>query len=436
MQWSPVGGPKRGALLGLAALLVCPAFAQDNDLTILEAVQMAKNRNGTVRAAIYDVEAARSRARASFGAFLPTVTPSYTYDYRRSQTYTGRFGGVSKSSDHVTELAVNWRVLDAGQREWSYLASKELADAAVASASQTLRNVLFTVNQQFYDTLRSQELLKVFSAQVERAGKIVDQTQAQIDVGAAAKKDILQARADFLNAQVDRLTAENQASVNQASLKATIGLPGNENLGTLVAPQAPEQFPEPIPLEQAIQMGLDQRPDLIALRRRLEAQSYFVRSADREKGLTWTLDASYNRAFTPDVSDFRGLTFLVSYPLFDGNRLREAARQEKLAYQAQEADLIQAEREARADIESAHAILRQDIERVRSAKLAVEAAKLNYEAALESQRLGAEGTSIITVLTAQVSLVTAESNYVDALYDYYISDARLKQVTGQPLPGE
>lgn len=416
--------------------LTLTALAQDRTLTLAEAIALARQRNGTVRAAFLDLEAARSRRRESFASFLPTVTPSVRYEATHSQIFTGANRGRSDDAEALSQLVASWRILDSGEREWSHQAARRLEEAAAASARQVLRNILFTVHQQFYDALRNQELLRVSTAQVARAQKILDQTQAQIDVGAAAKKDILQVRADFLNAQVDRLTAENQTAISEADLKATIGLDTVAKLDRLEAPVAPAAFEEPPPLEQVAAEGLANRPDLIALRKRRDAQGYAVRTANRQTGLTWTLDTSYNRAFSPDVTEFGAATFLVSYPLFDGNRLKEQAKQEVLALKAQEAELTQAERDARAEIESAHALLRQDIQRVNAAKAAVEAARLNYEAALESQRLGAEGTDIITVLTAQVSLVTAESNYVEALYDYFISDVRLRLVTGRPIPGE
>lgn len=411
-------------------------LAQDRTLTLAEAIALARQRNGTVRAAFLDLEAARSRRREVFAAFLPTVTPSFRYEATHNQIFTGAGRGRTDDTDALSQVSASWRILDSGEREWAHQAARRSEEAAAASARQVLRNILFTVHQQFYNALRNQELLRVSSAQVERAQRIMEQTQAQIDVGAAAKKDILQVRADFLNAQVDRLTAENATAIAEADLKATIGLDTVAKLDKLVPPVEPTTFEEPPPLEQVVAEGLANRPDLIALRKRVEAQKYFVRTANRQSGFTWTLDTSYNRTFSPDVTEFGAATFLVSYPLFDGGRLKEAAKQELLALRAQEAELVQFERDARAEIESAHALLRQDIQRVNAAKAAVEAARLNYQAALESQRLGAEGTDIITVLTAQVSLVTAESNYVEALYDYFISDVRLRLVTGRPIPGE
>ncbi len=425
------------ALAAAGALFAAPVSGQDRPLSLADAVKMARQRNGTIRAAAYDVEAAKSRVRQSFGAFLPTLTPSYHFDHRRNRTFTGSFRGAdNQSNDHVTEISANWLLLDSGEREWSYQATRKLAEATASSALQTLRNVLFTVYQQYYDTLRAQEFVRVTGTQVDRAQKILDQTKAQIEVGDAPRKDLLQAQADFLNAKVERLSAENDASTQRASLKATVGLDSQEMLAPLQSEAEPNAFPEPPTLEESVRQGLANRPDLVALRKQRQAQEFNVRTANRQAGVTWTLDASHNRGFSPDVADASALTFLVSYPLFDGKRAKESARQEVLALKAQEAGLQQAEREARADIEAAHAGLRSNIERVQAAKAAREAARLNYEAAIESQRLGAEGTSIITVATAQVSLVTAELNFVQALYDYAISDVRLKLVTGQPIPGE
>jgi len=124
----------------------------------------------------------------------------------------------------------------------------------------------------------------------------------------------------------------------------------------------------------------------------------------------------------------------VTYPLFDGGRLREIAREQKLNLQAAQATLVQSERLAQAEIESVYAEHVQNIERVQASKLALEAAQVNYDAAIAAQKEGAN--DVIEVLTAQVSLVTAESNYIEATYDYYVTEANLRLVTGRPIPGE
>ena len=92
------------------------------------------------------------------------------------------------------------------------------------------------------------------------------------------------------------------------------------------------------------------------------------------------------------------------------------------------------ERDVRAEIESSYKAFKQNFDRLEASKLAREAAQLNFDAAEGAYKAGA-GT-VLDQLTAQVSLATAESNYIQAYYDLLISEVRLKQVVGQPLPGE
>jgi len=187
-------------------------------------------------------------------------------------------------------------------------------------------------------------------------------------------------------------------------------------------------------LETIVATGLANRADLQANRRRLDSQYYGMKRAERDAGFSFDLDLNYSLNFTPEDDENRSLTLLVTYPLFDGGRLREQAREQRMSYLGSREVLTQNEREVRADIEVAYAEFVQNIERLNASKLALEAARVNYDAAVAAQREGAN--DVIAVLTAQVSLVTAESNYIEATYDYYVSDVNLRLVSGRPVPGE
>ena len=424
----------------VSSLLLClalPTVAQQDTLSLQEAVQLAKQRNGTVRAADLNVRAAKSRVSQAYADYFPTITPLYRFDDQRRdiQTGAGR-GNAIKSTEHTAQIGLDWRILDAGQRNFNHLGSRKNLQAEEYSSINTLRQTLFDVYQQYFDTLRAQELQKIADAQVERAKTIVDSTEAQISVGAAPRKDILQARADYLNAIVQQLLAKNRLATNEAALKATIGLDQTQGLPQLEVVQEPAEFAVAESLPQLETEGIDNRADLLAQRKRIEAQGYSLRRLELEAGPTWALDGTFTKSFAPDVQQFRGLTFSVSMPLFDAGRSREAVREQRFGIEANRASLTQSERVARSEIESVYLTLTQNAERVKAAKLALEAARLNYQAAFESQQMGAEGTDVVTVLTALVSLRTAESNYIEAVYDYYIAEARLRLVTGRPIPGE
>lgn len=423
------------ATLGTSLTSAAQGLPSDQStLTLEDVLKLAKDRNGTVKAAMYDYAGARSSVAQSLAAFFPTITPVFQYNSDRSSFLSpGNTTLFQQTEGASTFINSSWRVLDTGQRQLKLLSSRRSAAASKENALQTLRSTLYAVYSQYIESLRAQQLLKVNQAQVQRATAILDQTKAQVRVGEVAAKEILQAQADALNAQVDYLTAKNRSSNAVAGLRSIIGWDSSAPLPTLV--EVPEPATPSLPtLADLLKEGVSQRADLVAARRSLEALHFNRQLADRNAGPTASLDASFDQTLTPHSLESRALTFTVSAPLFDGGLSREQARQAKYQYLAAEANYVQQERQARADIEAAYATTVQDAERITAAKSAREAAQENFKAASESQKAGA--SNLIDVLTAQVSLVTAESNYIQALYDFILSDANLKLVTGMAMPGE
>lgn len=423
-------------LVGLA-IIYSGAFAQETPktLTLQEALRLARERNGDVRAAALSAQASSARVDQAKAEFFPSIIPSYTYSSDRNEIIEVGTDTVFVQSDGgSSRVSASMRLLDLGERSFSLRSSQASAASQRATALQTLRSILFLVHQQYYDTLRAQELVRVAQAQVGRAQKVLEQTEAQVAVGESARKDILQAQADLANARVQELFARNRNTNAQATLKATIGWDTIEPLPQLVAAQPPAEFPEPAPLVELVGMGLKQRADLFSTRKRTDSLRFNSLRADREATASLGVDANFDQLLTPVALENRSLSLSLSLPWLDGGRSRATARESRLSLAAQRKQLEQAEREARSEIEAAYQEVKQNADRVKAANTALEAARLNYEAASESQRLGA-GT-IIEVITAQVSLVTAESNFVEALYDYETAVVKLRLATGQAIPGE
>jgi outer membrane protein len=418
----------------VAAVFALPGAVHSQELTLEEALDLARENNGSVVAAMLQYESSRAAARAAYAAFLPSITPTFTYETSRTRNYTGPFRGVFEGNESTSVLSASFLVLDSGFRDVNYRRSLLNRDITGQNALTTLRNVLFSIHTSFYNALRAEEIHRVNLAQLERAVEIEKQTREFAETGAGAKKDVLQATADMLNSKAAELSARNAVTTSKADLKAQIGVPQDRELDPLVAPPPMDvQFVD-YTLAQAVQEGIENRPDLIAQRLRVEAQEQNVRQARIERGFQWSIEAIHTRAFSPDPFDHSALVFQVTVPLFDGGRTAENLRASRLDLRAEEATLTQSERDAIAEIESAYREFAQNIERLEAATAALEAAQLNYQAAFDSRREGAG--ELIEVLTAQVSLTTAESNYIEAYYDTLISRVRLLLVTGQPLPGE
>ena len=412
------------------------AFAQDAGvLSLDEALRLAKDRNGTVRSAMMQVKSADSNVTIASAAFLPTVSAQLQYNSLRQQfVTTGTNTAFQQTEGNQTFLNTSWTLLDSGQRDYNLRSAQRARDSRQFNAKQVLRSTLFTVVQQYFDTLRAQELERVALAQVDRAQTILDQTQTRIKARDAAQIEELQANADFQNARVTALTAKNTETNAAATLKGTIGLNVTEPLPKLQKETVSTTPDVPESLQSLILEGLSKRPDILAQQKNIESERYSKLLADRRAGITMSLTASYIEQMSPVSLQNRSLTFLVGIPIFDGGTLKAESRQIAYSIRADVATLEQAQRVVRAEIEAAYVEIKTNAERLQAAQTALEAAKKNYEAAVDSQKAGAY--DLLQVITAQLSLVTAESNHIQALYDYRISDVNLKLVTGRPIPGE
>ena len=429
----------RPAFVAVFAAFGCAAAqAQDANqdvLTLDQALKLAKDRNGTVRSAYMQVKAGNAVVVQALSAFYPNINAQYQYNNDSEQFVTSSTTtAFLQTTGSQTFLNTSWTLLDTGERSFSLGAAKRARDAKKFNAKQVLRTTLFNVVQQYYNTLRAQELEHVAVNEVSHAQTILDQTQTRIKARDAAQIEELQANADYQNARVNALTAKNATTNAGATLKATIGLSSGAPLPQLQKTGVTTQ-PGPLDdLQTLIMEGLKKRPDIIAQRKNIESEKFTKQLDDRESGITINLSASYIEQVQPVTLADRTLTFLINLPIFDGGNLKAIARQEGYNIKADQATLEQAERGVRADIEAAYKDVVTNAERLTAAQIALDAAQKNYDAAVDSQKAGAY--DLLQVLTAQVSLVTAESNQIQALYDYRISEVNLQLVTGRPIPGE
>ena len=416
-------------------LVAWAALSFGQKLTMDEAIRLAKRNNGNLKAAEQDLIASKARRTIAASSFMPVLTPTATYTDSLRQIPSATLGNTSVAFTQTsTQAGLTWRILDTGQRMAQLNAARQSVSAQDAQTQQVLRNLIYDVEVGFLETLRSQELEKVATSQLGRSDKVLEQTKARVSVGDAARREILQAEADALNAKVNSINAKNRTNINSASLKSIIGLQRDYATLELEPSSFVPSTDFPADVDSAVNLGLKNRPDLISRRKSVESQLNNLRGTELDAGLTWSLDFNYSRQFTPDQSSNRNTSFLLSYPLFDGGRSKAQVTAERASLEASKAVLSQTEKNARSEIESAYLTYSQDQLRLNASELALRAARLNFEAASASQVL--KVASLIEVITAQVSLVTAESNYIEASYDVQISQLKLRLVTGLQMPGE
>jgi len=210
-----------------------------------------------------------------------------------------------------------------------------------------------------------------------------------------------------------------------------LGLPAEEPLaiqpharGALVAGD----------LESSIQSALEQRPELLAARKRLAARKAETALAASTSGFTADLRARFGvrdeELFPSDRDTSIGIN--ISRSLFDGGREKAEVARARAEARAEESEVTALENEIRQRVVEAHARLVEMRERATAAEAArVEAAE---GVRLTRARYEAGAAPIGDLLDAASELEAAEAADVGARASLLIATARLAHARGEFVP--
>lgn len=427
-------------------------------LTLAKAIATALGSQPQIATSTATRESQEQRLKQTKARFLPSITPTYNYQnqytFGKQTVFLG--GGIVTelpSGRTITtrqeQVALNYRLFDSGSRDLgARQASQNLraSEFAEANAKQT---VIGSVSDAYYAALRNDALVRVSEAQVERANKTFEQIRFQAEVvGVTAKKDILQAEADYLNAKVNLLQAHNNADLAYSQLRSAMGIGGSGRLVLADVAKPSAETPltamvegvkldtqDAVAIAKMVELAQQNRPDLKQALAGAAASATGVKLAQINTRPLLNVDLSASYQFdaandpTRQLGNNRAVVASITYPLFDGGASRANVHATEATLRAQEAQVEGQKLQVSVDVEQAWRNLTQARATVPATDAALAAARKNYEAASEALRLGAGST--VEVITAQTALVQAETNYVQAIYNFYTTDARLARVLGQ-----
>lgn len=442
-----------------AALEANPQSSGAGPMTLSAAITTALNRQPQLVAAAASKESAAQRLKQTKASYLPTVTPSYNfqnqYTFGKVQVFQGN-GVVTElpSGKTVTtrqeQISLNYRVFDSGRRDLNAKQAKQSLTASEFGELNTRQSVIGNVADAYFNALRTDALVRVSQAQVDRAKTTLDQIrfQASDAVGTTPKKDVFQAEADYLNATVNLLQAQNNAEIAHTQLRNAMGISGTGKLAlaevpppTLATPMTANvagvtlDTPSPQAIPKLITEAQANRPDIQQSEVNAAAGETTVKLAqlNTRPNLNVDLSAGYQLDAANDptrqIGNNRAVVANLTYPLYDGGASRANVHASEASQRSTVAQLENQKQTVALEVEQSWRNLGQARVSIAATESALAAARKNYEAASEALKLGAGST--VEVITAQTALVQAEINNVQALYNFYTADARLTRSLGQ-----
>jgi outer membrane protein TolC len=421
-------------LLALALLLPGLAAAQDDPLTLDEAVKLALERNERAKSTWEEVVAANARLAQARSFFLPSITSTSTYTRRAYETrrIVGETEVIIQRYNALSEtLALNQTLFDARSLT-SLAAVRARRDADVATAAENRRQLAFEVGQAFLATLGTTQVREASARRFTFAGQNLEAARARFAAGLASVNDVTRAELEYATAEVGLTQVKGQVETSTLQLGHLLDAPEAVR-GPLVVPEflIEAASAEAADSEGLVEEALARRLDVGSLRSLASAQ----RSLSRLPMLGWlpSLSASGRYSLTNEASfNNRNWNWSIgatlSWSLFDGGARFGQSREQRALARLADLDLQAATRKVDVEVREALVSLASQRASLRQATVAHEVAKKNAAETTELYRQGL--ASALEVADANVSLFEAEVALVQERYGLGVAFLNLEAALG------
>jgi outer membrane protein TolC len=330
-------------------------------LSLDEAIQIALERNYTVRTAALDVANATAQVREAWGQLLPSadVSSSYTRNVVQANPFAGSdAGGLFGALGSIDWLAYNEaartdddpatepislgefrqrqargyedagltlggggdnpfgvdnqfqnslsisQTLYNGSAFAAIKGAQSLKDINQAALTQQQQEAITQTRQAYYDALLAQQQVEVVRASVARTQETLTETARRVAQGVLPKFERLTAEVEVSNQQTQLIEVQNAAELARDNLLFLLGLPVTETIALVTDLDLPDDtFLETVSFEDAVATALERRPDLEQARLAIDLQE--VQRNITKAGYLPSLSAFANFNYIGNVPDNR-----------------------------------------------------------------------------------------------------------------------------------
>ncbi len=322
---------KRNAALFLpvaVAFFACTATAQETGhtapprhITLQEAVQLALQHNHDIRIAGYTVEEKRQAKQVAKSSYFPSIRNDSSFmhvtDTQLIQIKSGSFGSAGGTPIPPADAIINQggkNFTTSGtqitQPLTTLLKIKQANDVAQAEvkvsrekARLTGNDVALAVHQVYYDILIAQAHRTATEARIKASEELRRERVEQVKFGSALEQELIDSRAQLLQAKQEILTTDLQLSDLKLKLNDLIGLPLTSALD--LDPAAPE-FQSTCLREECVRAATASHPEILAARAEVEKAQAATRFAKTDM-------------WVPDVEAFARYSYQENVPFMARN---------------------------------------------------------------------------------------------------------------------
>ena len=416
--------------LALPALAALPARAD----TLREALAQTYLTNPTLQAARAQQRAIDENVPIEKASGRPNVSSQVTYNEAVKKS-PNSFTSPDRTLDADISLGVP--IYSGGAVKNSVRAAKERVEAGQADLRGTESAIFSQVVAAYMDVILNQAIVGLNRNQVDVLGVNVRATSDRFEIGDLTRTDVAQSQARLALARGDSRTAEaNLISARERYIELVGEAPDDL--------QPPPPLPNlPTSAQQAVDIALQNNPDLIAAIERVDAAQYDIEvaGASRLPSVDLYSSGAYRDYFgtlgggTLDPSNFKQsettaqVGARVQIPIFQGGRPAALRRQAQALAGAAMEQAIAVERDVIAQTRAAWSSWIAAQELIAANGSAVDAAALSLEGVRAENSVG--NRTILNILDAEQELLSARVRLATAQRNAYVAGFSLLAAMGR-----
>ena len=407
-------------------LSTAAAFAAPIELTLDESIAMALNNNSAIKIAASD----REKAAWSVDTAKANKLPTFTYDF------AGSYSEPASTTTHSNEaysnsLTLTMPLYTGGKVEGNIDKAKIGVQSADLTLDKTRQQIKLDATSGYYSILQTRNLVKVAQDSVDSLAEHLKNVQAQYNVGTVAKSDVLRSEVELANAQQSLIKAQNSYDLAVSSFNNVVGLPLDSEL-TIKDELKYNKFD--LSLSDSIKYAMDNRPEVTIANLGIDSAKKDIQIAKAGRLPTVGATASTgwsNTKFPGSENDKWSVGVKASWNVFDSGLTSSQIKQADVSVDKAIEQLRQTKDSVQLDVRNAYLSMKEAEKRIDTSQVAVDKAQEDFKIA--QVRYGAGVGTNLDVMDAQVALTQAKTNYIQALYDYNTSKAKLEKAMGVPV---
>ncbi|MDY3869304.1 MAG: TolC family protein [Pyramidobacter sp.] len=408
--------------------LAFSAAAENQELSIQDALTAALQNNPTLSAQRQQLDKARAAKIQADGNFTPSL--SLTGQYSENYPDTTNNG---RTDSRTAGITVVQNLYSGGKHVAQKRQAQESMTQAEFSVRESEEELAVKIYTNFFGVILAREKVTAAQDAVETSRQHVRQVRQMLQLGLSNQLEVIRAEQQLSENEASVVTASTELEKIRVTLFNLMGLPPS----TPKIPQGSLEVANPAgTVSESLETAKANRSDLGVLEKEIEIQKQQIRIV--KSGVSPKIDlgatVGYSNPYqSKDQSKDTWKAYVsLEIPLYDraqtrGEVLKAEAvqKQNVLTLQQKHLDIV-------SEIELAWFAINNSSAQVVSRRKA-------YGLAKETLRLSEVGyregvTPQLDLLNAQASLTSARKDYSQALYNHLICIATLKRAEGILVP--